>query len=81
MIGDVKTTIASLGLANGTATSLNAKLDAALDALGQGQTSLACSSLQDFINAVRAQAGKKISTSDAASLTADVTEIREALGC
>jgi len=37
--------------------------------------------LQDFINETQAQAGKKISTADAAALIAVAQRIRAVLGC
>ena len=70
-----------LGLQSGIATSLTGKLNAALAAATAGDLVTACRKLQDFINETHAQAGKKISTGDAASLIATAQRIRAVLGC
>jgi len=62
-------------------TSLNAKLQAALAALQVGDTAITCSKLQDFLNALRAQRGKKIPVDLADGLTASVIQIRAEVGC
>lgn len=81
MISNVSNTIAGLNLQKGIANSLNAKLKSALSAISAGNTSGACSSLQDLISEIRAQSGKKISAADASALTASIVEIKGALGC
>ena len=81
MIAEVAGTLDGLGLPKGNLTSFNAKLKAAAAALDAGQTASACTSLQDLINAVKAQSGKKISASDASSVVAAVIEIMSAVGC
>jgi hypothetical protein len=81
LIADLRTVIAELGLPKGTATSLDAKLRAALSALDAGQTARACTSLQDLINYANAQSGKKLTASDAASIIAAAISIRTELGC
>jgi hypothetical protein len=73
--------ISALGLAGGIATSANAKLQAALNAITASNTVLACSSLQDEINFVTAQSGKKIPASDASTINTSVAAIRTQLGC
>jgi hypothetical protein len=73
--------ISGLGLQAGIATSANAKLQAALNAIGANNTPLACSSLQDEINFVTAQSGKKIAASEAATIITAVAAIRTQLGC
>jgi hypothetical protein len=73
--------VSGLGLASGTQTAVDAKLNTALTAIANNQTALACSSLQDEINYVSAQSGKKIAASDAASIISSVNDIRTQLGC
>jgi len=80
-IADLSNSVGSLGLPSGTATSLTTKLDAALAAANAGDFATACVRLQDLINETQAQAGKKISTADAASLIAAAQRIRAVLGC
>lgn len=73
--------ISGFGLASGIQTSVNAKLQTALDAIAANNTPLACSSLQDEINYVTAQSGKKIAASNAATIITSVAAIRTQLGC
>ena len=81
MIAEVRGTLDGLGLPKGNLTSFNAKLNAAAAALDAGQDDSACTSLQDLVNAVKAQSGKKISASDASSVITAITEIMLAVGC
>ncbi|HET7374633.1 MAG TPA: YncE family protein [Gemmatimonadaceae bacterium] len=69
------------GLGAGLSNSLLTKLNAALSAIAAGDVATACQALQDFINEVNAQAGKKISSADAAILIDDANAIRAQLGC
>lgn len=81
-INDLAEDVLDLGLAPSTSTSLQAKLNSALAALDAGNTAEACASLQAFINALNAQAGKKkVSTADAAALIETANAIRTQLGC
>ena len=81
-VGNLKSTVASLGLPSGTATSLTTKLDAAFAAANAGDVVTACVYLQDFINETQAQAGKKkVSASDAQTLIAEAQRIRAVLAC
>jgi hypothetical protein len=81
-IEDVMTTVSNSNLSPvGIKRSLNANLQAALDALQAGDTLTACSNLQDFINQVNAQRGKKIPAALADSLIATTDQIRSQLGC
>jgi hypothetical protein len=77
----LKVTVAGLGLPSGTANSLLSKLDNAIKQANAGKVNAACSSLQDFINEVTAQTGKKINSADASSLIAAANSIRSVLGC
>jgi hypothetical protein len=65
----------------GIKTSLNAKLNAAQAALSAGDVATACGKLQDFLNEVRAQRGKKIPVPLADALTSSVTAISAVVGC
>ena len=65
----------SLGLPNGTQNSLNSKLQAAVAAVQRGNTNAAANQLNAFINQLQAQAGKEISASSAAALSAPANAI------
>jgi len=65
----------------GPKTSLNAKLQTALQAIQADDVATACSSLQDFINELSAQKGKKIPADLADSLISSATQIENQLGC
>lgn len=80
-IGDLQRAVAGLDLQEGTETSVQAKLSAALDALNAHDVVDACGSLGALINQINAQTGKKISLSDAQALLATVQRIRSAAGC
>ena len=74
--------IAALNLQHGIDNSLDAKLDAALNALddiNENNDVAAINSLQAFINTVEAQRGKQISDTDADALIADAQNIIELL--
>jgi hypothetical protein len=73
--------VGALGLETGLTTALQAKLSDAVAAAYRGDNPAACTALQDFMNHVRAQWGKKISTSDAAMLIDEATRIRALLAC
>lgn len=79
MIGELIETVGELGLAKGTENSLAAKLEAAMKALGdenEHNDKAAVNLLKAFINAVKAQRGKKISELDADMLVAEAEEIQ-----
>lgn len=81
-VQDVVAEINALSIASGTKTSLNSKLQAVVTCLAAGDISCACSRLQDFINEVKAQAGKKkISSAQATQLIAEAINIMSDLGC
>jgi hypothetical protein len=74
--------IIELNLQNGISNSLDAKLDAALQAiddLNENNDIAAINTLQAFINAVKAQRGNKISSADADILIAAAQEIIDLL--
>ena len=78
LISDV---LAGLQLTDGTANSLQKKLERAATSLAAGDKAGGCTALQDFMNEVRAQSGKKITTSDANRLIGMATAIRTQIGC
>src|SRR6516164_550727 len=81
-INDLIARVRSLpNVPSGTKNALLAKLNAALTALNAHQTATACARMQDFINLVQAQSGKKIPAIVAAGLIADATQIRTTIGC
>ncbi len=76
--------VLALNLQQGIENSLDAKIDAAiqaLDDLNANNDVAACNALQAFINAVDAQGGNQITQVDADALIAAVQEIMVALGC
>lgn len=68
-------TVNGLNLDQGTASSLDAKLAAALSSLNSGDGKTAKNQLNAFINEINAQTGKKISTSEAGLLIPAVQNI------
>jgi hypothetical protein len=78
MIEDLQTTVSGLGLPKGLTTALNSSLR---DALGASDAAGACDALQAFVNKVRAQTEKKLTSEQAAQLTSAANEIRTQLGC
>jgi hypothetical protein len=80
-IDDLRERVASYGLPRGIARSLDAKLEAALNAWQAGDSAEACNSLSAFLNEVRAQAGKKLTEAQAQQLTAAANDIRAQIGC
>jgi hypothetical protein len=65
----------------GPGKSLANKVDQASASLAANDIPSACSTLQGFIDEVKAQSGKKITAAVAASLTSDAQSIRSALAC
>jgi hypothetical protein len=80
-ISGLMSTISSSGLLAGTKTSLNAKLQDVLNEIQVGDIARACSDLQDFINKVNNQNGRKIALGLANSLVDTATQIMRELGC
>jgi parallel beta-helix repeat protein len=79
LLQELMTQIASLNLPDGIENSLNAKLRAAMQELGEGNTAAAIESLEALIHEAEAQRGKAIRTDDADALIAAVQEIISAL--
>jgi len=73
--------VSNSGLPASLKTALIAKLQAFLRAIQAGDLATACSDLQDFIDQVNAQRGKKIPTSLANSLVGAASQIQGELGC
>jgi hypothetical protein len=73
--------IEGFGLDKGTLNSFQVKLQAALTALAAGDEAGACRALQDLINAVSAQSGKKLTVAQATAVIAEATRIRGLIGC
>ena len=80
-IGDLQDLVASMGIHHGIANALNAKLNAALAALAADDTAGACVAMQDFLDLVSAQSGKKLTEEQAEELTDAANAIREQLDC
>jgi hypothetical protein len=80
-IDELRERVASYGLPRGIARSLDAKLEAALNAWQAGDTVGACDALTAFLNEVRAQAGKKLTEAQAQQVTAAANDIRAQIGC
>jgi hypothetical protein len=77
--------VAALDVNSGVATSLDVKLDhvrSALEAARANSTTVACNSLDAFVNQVGAeQLAGQIGAADAASLTGLANDIKARLGC
>ncbi len=73
-------TLLSQVIGVGPGKSLESKVRGTIQKLTAGNTTSACSALDDFINEVKAQAGKKITQSLADALIAAAKNIQAALG-
>lgn len=72
-------TVNSMGLPQGIQGDLDAKLSAAIAAMARGDANAAVHQLNAFINAVNAQAGKKMTTDQAQSLISEARAVAQAL--
>jgi subtilisin-like proprotein convertase family protein len=81
MIDDLRDLVAGMGIHHGIANALDAKLRAALAALEADDEASACVAMQDFLNHVSAQSGKKLTEDQAQELTDAANHIREQIGC
>jgi len=77
----IQTTLASFNLEAGLFTSLNAKLRAILASLQAGDKAGACNGLQDFVNQINAQSGKKLTTAQAQELLDAAATLKQLIGC
>jgi hypothetical protein len=73
--------VSGLGLAQGTANSLVAKLNAAVDAFTASDLATACTNIRNFNNQVEAQSGKKLTLTQADTLFAAAAQMMAILGC
>jgi fibronectin-binding autotransporter adhesin len=80
-ISDLVSLVNGFHLATGLQTALDAKLNDALAAETAGQTAIACGDLTDFINQVKAQTGKQITTSQATQLIGEARQLKAMLAC
>ena len=80
-ISSLMSTISGMGLAKGTTTSLNAKLNAALADTAANDLAGACSSLSDLISEANAQSGKKLTVAQANAIIAMAIQLKGQLGC
>jgi hypothetical protein len=83
-IADVVANVKALDAKQGIVTSLDAKLQTALDALNSARTGerpSACQKLDAFSNEVQAQAGKSLTQADADRMIADARRIKAVIGC
>ena len=80
-IGDLQDLVASMGIHHGITNALESKLQNALDALAIDDAATACNSLQGFLNLVKAQNGKKLTSAQAQQLTDAANDIRTQLNC
>jgi len=78
---NLTTLVESLNLGGGTSTSLTSKLDNAIDLFATGSTTTACNVVNAFVNQVKAQSGKKLTSDQADQIIADAERIRAAQGC
>ena len=80
-IDDLIALVRSFELKDGAENSLIAKLENALDALDDGDTTTACASLSAFVNEVQAQSDKKIPAAQANQLINSANQMKQELGC
>ena len=80
-IEDLIALVRSFELKDGTENSLISKLELALDALDEGDTATACTSLSAFVSEVQAQSDKKIPATQANQLINSANQIKQELGC
>ena len=76
IVTDLAAQAASVGFDQGSNLLPNA-----LKSLASGNTGAACGQLGAFINQAQAQAGKKLTVSQAAALIAAANSAKAALGC
>jgi hypothetical protein len=80
-LNDLMGLVQSFDLHDGIESSLTSKLQDALTAVNNADTGTACDSLTAFVNATRAQSGKKLTIDQANQLIDGATEIKSDLGC
>lgn len=80
VLGAAAQTSALAATAQSAGSSLSGQVQTALTSLASGQPQTAVNQLGAFINHVRAQSGKQLSTSDASSLIASAQQIIATIG-
>jgi len=80
-LNDLIALVQSFNLHDGTEASLISKLQDAIGAVNASNTATACDSLTAFINASRAQLGKKLTADQVNQLVAAAAQIKTDLGC
>lgn len=80
-LNDLITFVMSFNLHDGTEASLITKLEDALAAVNDSNTTIACDSLTAFINASQAQSGKKLTAAQVQQLVQSATQVKSDLGC
>ncbi len=80
-ISDLITTVQGLSIASGLKASLVDQLQTVLADLQANNTAQACLDLTSFINHVKAQSGKGLTTSQATQLLTAATRIKAVLAC
>ena len=77
----LSSTISDFGLPSGMTTSLNAKVNAAIDGLSKKNTAPTCSALSDLNGQANAQAGKQLTEAQARTIINVAFQVRSQLGC
>ncbi len=80
-ISDLISLVNSFNLDHGLQTSLDTKLQHALDAVNGADTMTACNLMGAFTNEVQAQSGTMLTVDQANQLLAAATQIQAVLGC
>jgi predicted outer membrane repeat protein len=80
-VNDLISLVKSFNIASGLKSSLVRQLQTVLADLQANNTAQACSDLTSFINHVKAQSGKGLTTSQANQLIAAAKQIQAVLGC
>ena len=80
-LNDLIALVKSFNLHDGTEASLIIKLQDALAAVNASNDAAACIALTSFINASRAQSGKKLTAAQVQQLVQSATQVKSDLGC
>ena len=84
LLTSLATFVQTLNLSNGVANSLDMKLQTvlqALDAASAGDVQSACNRIRAFLNEVRAQTAKSLTSTQASQLNALAQQVHEVLAC
>ncbi len=80
-LNDLMALVESFKLDKGITTSLDAKLDAALEALNNSDVATSCEEVESFRNQLRALSGKKLTAGQAQQLNSAAIRIQAVLDC